>query len=56
MKGAKKSLAAVLQEALKANAGSKAISVEPSLKDGHGGAEIALVKGTEIKTVSEKLD
>src|SRR5690349_15531069 len=33
MKGAKKSLAAVVQEALEANTGYKAIGVEPSLKD-----------------------
>ena len=56
MKGAKKSLAAALQAALNANAGNKAISIEPSLKDGHAVAEIALAKGTEIKAVNEKLD
>jgi len=56
MKGAKKSLAAALREALKANIGYKAISIVPSLKDGHAMAEIALAKGTEIKTVDQKLD
>ena len=56
MKGAKKSLAAALEAALKANPGYKAISVVPSLKEGHAVAEVALAKGTEIKTVDEKLD
>jgi hypothetical protein len=56
MKGAKKSLAAALQEALKANGGYQAIAVEPSLKDGHPVAEIVLTKGVEIKSVDEKLD
>lgn len=56
MKGAKKSLGAAVQEALKANAGYKAIGIEPSLKDGHAVAEVTLAKGTEIKTVDEKLD
>jgi hypothetical protein len=56
MKGAKKSLAAALEQALKANAGYKAISIEPSLKDGHSVAEVVLTKGVEIKTVDERLD
>src|SRR6266446_5430224 len=56
MKGAKKSLAAALQEALKVNSGYQAISIEPSLKDGHAVAEVVLTKGVEIKTVDEKLD
>ncbi|HYV85389.1 MAG TPA: hypothetical protein VFB49_05725 [Patescibacteria group bacterium] len=56
MKGAKKSLAAALEAALKANPGYKAISVVPSLKEGHAMAEVTLAKGTEIKTVDEKLD
>jgi hypothetical protein len=30
--------------------------VMPSLKDAHPVAEVTLVKGTEFKTVSEKLD
>jgi len=28
----------------------------PALKDGHPVADVALVKGTEWKTVAEKLD
>jgi hypothetical protein len=35
---------------------NKAVSVTPSLKDGHPTAEITLMKGTESKTVSEQLD
>jgi len=56
MKKAKKTLSAALQEALKANTGYQAVSVTPSLKDGHAVAEVALAKGEEIKTVDEKLD
>src|SRR5258706_1243928 len=56
MKGAKKTLAAALEAALKANAGYKAISIEPALKNGHAVAAVALAKGAEIKTVDEKLD
>ncbi len=56
MKKAKKSLGAALQEALKANQGYQAVSVVPSLKDGHAVAEVALAKGEELKTVEEKLD
>jgi hypothetical protein len=56
MKGAKKTLAAALQAALKANPGYKAMSIVPSLKDGHPVAEVALAKGSEVRTVAEKLD
>jgi len=56
MKGAKKTLASAVDAALKANTGYKAISVVPSLKDGHAVAEVVLTKGVEIKTVDEKLD
>ncbi len=43
------------QNALRANAGFRAVSVTPSLKDGHAVAEVALAKGEEIKTVSVPL-
>jgi len=56
MKRAKRSLGAALQEALKANKGYQAVSVFPSLKDGHAVAEVALAKGEELKSVDEKLD
>jgi len=56
MKKAKRSLSAALQEAVKANKGYQAVSVIPSLKDGHPVAEVVLAKGEELKTVDEKLD
>ncbi len=56
MAKAKLSLAAAVMKALKDNQGSLAVSVTPSLKDGHPVAEIALVQGDQWKTVSEKLD
>ena len=41
---------------MKENKGYRAVSVMPVLKDGHPVADVTLVKGTEWKTVSEKLD
>src|SRR5882724_8710591 len=43
-------------EDLTAAKGYRAVSVMPALKDGHPVADVTLVKGTEWKTVSEKLD
>jgi len=56
MSKAKQSLRATLGKVLKGNPGFRAVSVFPSLKDGHPIAEVTLVKGDEWKTVSEKLD
>ena len=56
MAKAKRSLVAATAEAVKANTGYRAVSVMPALKDGHPVAEVALVKGAEWKTESEKLD
>jgi len=56
MAKAKRPLRAVVDKAVKANKGFRAISAIPTLKDGHAVAEITLVKGEEFKTVSEKLD
>src|SRR2546425_3669406 len=56
MAKAKVSLRAATEKAVKANKGFRAVSVMPSLKDGHPVAEITLVKGDEFKTASEKLD
>src|SRR5438132_6469318 len=53
---AKRSLNAAAAEAVKANKGYRVVSVMPALKDGHPVADVSLVKGTEWKTVSEKLD
>jgi len=56
MAKAKRSLNAAAVEAVKGNKGYRAVSVTPALKDGHPVAEVTLAKGTEWKTVSEKLD
>lgn len=56
MANAKVSLGAAVSEAVSANAGYKAVSVFPSLKDGHPVAEVSLHKGAEWRTVNEKLD
>ena len=56
MTKAKRTLAAAASDAVKANAGYRAISVMPSMKDDHPVADVTLLKGTEWKTVSEKLD
>src|SRR5499426_855270 len=56
MAKAKKSLEAAAGEAVKENTGFRAVSVMPALKDGHPVADVMLVKGSEWKTVSEKLD
>jgi len=56
MAKAKRSLDAAASEAVKENKGYRAVSVMPALKDGHPVADVTLVKGTEWKTVSEKLD
>jgi hypothetical protein len=56
MAKAKRSLDAAASEAVKENKGYQAVSVMPTVKDGHPVADVTLVKGTEWKTVSEKLD
>jgi len=56
MAKAKVSLRSATDKAVKANNGYRAVSVTPSVKDGHPVADITLVKGTEFKTTSEKLD
>ncbi len=56
MAKAKRSLAAAAAEAVKENKGFRAVSVMPALKDDHPVADVTLVKGTEWKSVSEKLD
>jgi hypothetical protein len=56
MSKAKQSLRTTLGKVLKGNLGFRAVSVYPSLKDGHPIAEVTLAKGDEWKTVSEKLD
>jgi hypothetical protein len=56
MAKAKRSLEAAASEAVKENKGFRAVSVTPALKDGHPVADVTLAKGSEFKTVSEKLD
>ena len=42
--------------AVKANAGSRAVSIVPELKNGQTTAEVTLLEGTAFKKVTEKLD
>ena len=56
MAKAKRSLEAAAAEAVKENKGYRVVSVTPELKDGHPVADVTLVKDTDWKTVSEKLD
>jgi len=56
MAKAKRSLGAAASEAVKENQGYRVVSVMPAMKNGHPVADVTLVKGTEWKTVSEKLD
>jgi uncharacterized membrane protein YkoI len=56
MAKAKRSLDAAASEAAKDNKGYRVVSVMPALKEGHPVADVTLVKGSEWKTVSEKLD
>ena len=44
------------ETAVKANAGSRAVSIVPELKGGQALAEVTLVQGTAFKKVTEKLD
>ena len=55
MAKAKGSLRAAVEKALRDNAGFRAVSVTPSLKDGRAVADVALAKGEELKTVSVPL-
>jgi hypothetical protein len=56
MAKAKRSLRSVADQAAKENKRYRVVSVMPALKDGHPVAEVTLVKGSEFKAVSEKLD
>src|SRR5262245_11505597 len=56
MAKAKRSLEAAALDAVNKNKGFRAVSVMPAVKDDHPVADVTLVKGTEWKTVSEKLD
>ena len=50
------SLLAATEAALKANAGFRAVSITPELKEGHPMAEVNLLQGNTFKKVAAKLD
>lgn len=50
------SLADAVAAATKANAGYQAIRIVPRLEKGEAGASITLLKGSDTKTVTQKLD
>jgi hypothetical protein len=56
MAKAKLSLEKAVDGAAKANSGYRAVSVTPTLKAGKPIAEVTLMKGAEVKKVTEKLD
>jgi len=56
MSKAKLSLRAATLRAVRANKGFRAVSAIPTLKEMHPVAEITLAKGSEFKTVTERLD
>ena len=56
MAKAKVPLLTATETAVKANAGSRAVSIVPELKSGQATAEVTLLQGTTFKKVTEKLD
>src|SRR5260370_26958023 len=56
MAKATESLFAAADEAAKANAGLRAVSIYPQMQNGHAVAEVTLLQGTGLKRVTEKLD
>jgi len=56
MAKAKVPLLTAAETAVKANAGSQAVSIVPQLKGGQAVAEVTLLQGTAFKKVTEKLD
>lgn len=56
MAKAKVTLDVATAHAVQANAGYRAISIMPKLESGRPVADITLMKGEEVKKVSEKLD
>jgi hypothetical protein len=56
MAKAKVPLLTATETAVKANAGSRAVSIVPELKNGQATAEVTLLQGTALKKVTEKLD
>jgi hypothetical protein len=56
MAKAKVPLLTATETAVKANAGFRAVSIVPELKNGQAMAEVTLLQGTTFKKVTEKLD
>jgi hypothetical protein len=56
MAKAKVPLLTATETAVKANAGSRAVSVYPQLQDGSPMAEVTLLQGSTFKKVTEKVD
>jgi hypothetical protein len=56
MAKAKVSLLSAAEAAVKANAGSRAVSIVPELKNGQATVEVTLLAGNAFKKVTEKLD
>jgi hypothetical protein len=56
MAKAKVPLLTTTETAVKANAGFRAVSIYPQLRDGRAVAEVTLLQGTTFKKVTEKLD
>jgi hypothetical protein len=56
MAKAKVPLLNATETAVTANAGSRAVSIVPELKNGKATAEVTLLQGTTFKKVTEKLD
>jgi hypothetical protein len=53
---AKINLRAAIDKALKGSRGFRAVSVTPSLRDGHAIASVVLLKGEELKSVEQSLE
>ena len=56
MARAKVPLLSAAETAVNANAGFRAVSIVPELKNGRATAEVTLLQGTALKKVTEKLD
>lgn len=56
MAKAKVSLVVAAENAVRSNAGSRAVSIYPQLQNGHPVAEVTVLQGTTMKRVTEKLD
>jgi len=52
----KVSLRSAVERALRGNAGFRAVSVTPALKDGRAVADVTLAQGAALKTVPVPLD